>query len=533
MSHYLAGQFVSNVLPTTIGGDVLRVSRLSATRRVARHLRLGGAGAADGVAGAAGHHHRRLPRQPRAAPPRHRHPVALALAVSTLLCWSACWPRPPAAASAGASHLGRLAPVRGRHPPGRRPAAPHPGAAANVLVAGFAYQLALVLAAVAAAQALGLRPPPGLTALLAFFPAVLIAQVLPISMSGLGVREGAFVLFLGPARRGHEEAIALGLLLYLLNLAVSLLGAPAFAAGGRRRRQPGARHRRRRPAPRRRRRRRRDRATGPPAPHRRPGRLGLRWWREVIYIVLVYVGLLGGAEPVRLGRRRRSTPTRRSTTPRPSSSSSGTSASTSRTAAAVVPRPAPQRADPLLERLLRRLPLRGRRLRPGDAVPEGAERYRVWRNTLAFTTLLALVGFATFSLMPPRLLDDPGIYGGCPVYAGADPACDPDQAGEPPCDEFGYVDTVAVYGGWASFGSDEMAAVSNQYAAMPSMHIGWSTWCAWCWPPLMRRRWLKALAIAYPFFTLFDIMVTGNHYWIDGLGGLACLAVGYLIWPGC
>src|SRR6188474_3485269 len=29
LNHYLAGQFVSNVLPTTIGGDVLRVSRLS------------------------------------------------------------------------------------------------------------------------------------------------------------------------------------------------------------------------------------------------------------------------------------------------------------------------------------------------------------------------------------------------------------------------------------------------------------------------------------------------------------------------
>jgi glycosyltransferase 2 family protein len=109
----------------------------------------------------------------------------------------------------------------------------HPAAAANVLVAGFAYQLALVLSAVAAAQALGLRPA-GLTALLAFFPAVLIAQVLPISMSGLGVREGAFVLFLGPLGVAHEQAIALGLLLYVLNLAVSLLGAPAFAAGGRR-----------------------------------------------------------------------------------------------------------------------------------------------------------------------------------------------------------------------------------------------------------------------------------------------------------
>jgi glycosyltransferase 2 family protein len=64
---------------------------------------------------------------------------------------------------------------------------------------------------------------------------VLIAQVLPISLSGLGVREGAFVLFLGPLGVAHDEAIALGLLLYLLNVAVSLLGAPAFATGGRRR----------------------------------------------------------------------------------------------------------------------------------------------------------------------------------------------------------------------------------------------------------------------------------------------------------
>jgi hypothetical protein len=160
------------------------------------------------------------------------------------------------------------------------------------------------------------------------------------------------------------------------------------------------------------------------------------------------------------------------------------------------------------------------------------ERYRVWRNTLAFTTLLALVGFASFSLMPPRLLDDPGVYGGCQVYE-ATPYEDLEArditAGDPPCDEFGYVDTVAVYGGWASFGSEEMAAVSNQYAAMPSMHIGWSTWCALVLAPLIRRRWLRALAIAYPMLTLFDIIVTGNHYWIDGLGGLLCLGVGYLL----
>ena len=74
-----------------------------------------------------------------------------------------------------------------------------------------------------------------------------------------------------------------------------------------------------------------------------------------------------------------------------------------------------------------------------------------------------------------------------------------------------------------------MKAVSNQYAAMPSMHIGWSTWCALVLAPLIRRRWLRALIIAYPVLTLFDIIVTGNHYWIDGLGGLVTLGVGYLL----
>ncbi|MGH9212616.1 MAG: phosphatase PAP2 family protein [Acidimicrobiales bacterium] len=154
-------------------------------------------------------------------------------------------------------------------------------------------------------------------------------------------------------------------------------------------------------------------------------------------------------------------------------------------------------------------------------------RYRVWRNTLAITTMLALIGFASFSLMPPRLLDDPGIYGGCQVYAGTEGL--PAEAGDPGCDEFGYVDTVAVYGGWASFGSEQMAKVSNQYAAMPSMHIGWSTWCAFVLFPMVRRRWAKVLVVAYPLVTLFDIIVTANHYWIDGIGGLACLGAGYVI----
>ena len=234
VSHNLAGQFVSNVLPTTIGGDVLRVNRLSrdtgespgtfasvVLERLTGWLVL----PVITIVGFA-------------VNPGLRHlgsatRVALALALGTLVLLLGVL------AAAGSSRIGgRFATSAGWRRfigavhLGIDRLRSHPGAAANVLAAGFAYQLALVLAAVAAAQSLGLRPA-GLTELLAFFPAVLIAQVLPISMSGLGVREGAFVLFLGPLGVASEQAIALGLLLYLLNLAVSLLGAPAFAAGGR------------------------------------------------------------------------------------------------------------------------------------------------------------------------------------------------------------------------------------------------------------------------------------------------------------
>jgi hypothetical protein len=234
LSHYLAGQFVSNVLPTTIGGDVLRVTRLSretgespgtfasvVLERLTGWLVLPVISVAGFLVNPPLRHLGTATR------------VALGLAFATLIALGMLlyavadqriggrfaardgWRR-----FAGAVHLG-LDELRRQ-----------PRAAANVLLVGFAYQIVLVLAAVAAAQALGVRPA-GFTALLAFFPAVAIAQVLPIGISGLGIREGAFVLFLGPLGVATEEAIALGLLLYLLNLGVSLLGAPAFAVGGR------------------------------------------------------------------------------------------------------------------------------------------------------------------------------------------------------------------------------------------------------------------------------------------------------------
>jgi hypothetical protein len=149
-----------------------------------------------------------------------------------------------------------------------------------------------------------------------------------------------------------------------------------------------------------------------------------------------------------------------------------------------------------------------------------------WRNTLAAMTGLAILGFVLFPLMPPRLLDAPcpsatGGFGGACIehelrnYNGAT--------------NFGFVDTIAEFGGPWAFNEGPAASLSNQYAAMPSLHIGWSTWCVFALWPLAKKRWKRIALFLYPATTLFCIVVTGNHFWLDGLGGLAVFIVGYYI----
>jgi hypothetical protein len=108
----------------------------------------------------------------------------------------------------------------------------HPARALEVIGAALAYQLAMLTAAWMGAQAIGLNV--GWSAFFVFFPVVAIAQVLS-PVGGLGLREGALVVFLAESSIGvpRAQAITLGLLIYAMNLVVSLLGAPAFAVGGR------------------------------------------------------------------------------------------------------------------------------------------------------------------------------------------------------------------------------------------------------------------------------------------------------------
>jgi uncharacterized membrane protein YbhN (UPF0104 family) len=237
LSLYLAGLFVGNVLPSTIGGDALRVSRLSRDTGEAPTTfasvvleRLTGWLVLPVITLAG------LAVNPGLRELGNPSLIAFATAAGTLLLLGIVL--------ALTSRKGEGIEARLEHNEGWRRFTTavrygihrllhEPAAAARILATGFAYQLILILSVLMAARALGLPAGAGPTALLAFVPAVLIAQVLPITMSGLGVREGLFVLFLHPLGVPKSQAIALGLLLYLLNLVVSLFGAPAFAVGHR------------------------------------------------------------------------------------------------------------------------------------------------------------------------------------------------------------------------------------------------------------------------------------------------------------
>jgi hypothetical protein len=127
--------------------------------------------------------------------------------------------------------------------------------------------------------------------------------------------------------------------------------------------------------------------------------------------------------------------------------------------------------------------------------------YPLWRNTLAIATAIALIGFTFWPLMPPRLLPQ----------------------------HFGFVDTLDKYPTFWSFKRGAVNKISNQYAAMPSVHCAWALWCAIVLVPRLKRTWAKALAALYPLGTVTAIVLTGNHFVLDAVGGFMILGIGYVL----
>jgi hypothetical protein len=95
--------------------------------------------------------------------------------------------------------------------------------------------------------------------------------------------------------------------------------------------------------------------------------------------------------------------------------------------------------------------------------------------------------------------------------------------------QYGYVDTAtrygqSVYGALSSAGT----AGIDQLSAMPSVHVGWSVLVGLTVVQVGRRRWRWA-AIMHPVVTIFVVVATGNHFWLDGIVAVALLAVALAI----
>lgn len=240
-THFMAGQFVSNVLPSAVGGDVLRIARLGRD--------LGG----DHPSAFASVTIERMTgwlvmplisfvtflSVPRLRDLGHASTLAYTIAGITLaalvvVLLLASNRRFGSMIGAATGWRSFLAAVHIGVDALRR----DPRAALGVLVAGTAFQLLQCVAVAMIAIAIGLGDQVTLAVALAFFPVVAIAQNLPVGIGGLGVRESLFVVFFKEVHAPKGLSITLGLLVYGLTIVTSSVGAPAFVLGGRRSQNP-------------------------------------------------------------------------------------------------------------------------------------------------------------------------------------------------------------------------------------------------------------------------------------------------------
>lgn len=120
------------------------------------------------------------------------------------------------------------------------------------------------------------------------------------------------------------------------------------------------------------------------------------------------------------------------------------------------------------------------------------------RRLVAAVTGVALVVHLTFPLAPPRLV--PGLH---------------------------MIDTATVFGP-SVYGPPSDDTLTNQYAAMPSLHVGWALIVAIGLIHTTRSRW-RWWWLLYPVCTFTVVVGTANHYWLDGLVGAAIVGVTALL----
>lgn len=137
------------------------------------------------------------------------------------------------------------------------------------------------------------------------------------------------------------------------------------------------------------------------------------------------------------------------------------------------------------------------------------EHYRFIRNGFLIANIITIFFFIGFPCAPPRMFP-----------------------------QLGFVDTMLEISN-VNLYKGNLSKLFNQYAAVPSMHFGNALLIAVVVFWLHDKKWVRWAILPYPWFVLFVIVVTGNHFYADAiLGGIIVLLPYPLMillekrWPG-
>lgn len=126
------------------------------------------------------------------------------------------------------------------------------------------------------------------------------------------------------------------------------------------------------------------------------------------------------------------------------------------------------------------------------------------RNAIVIGSAIGLVCYMLFPTAPPRLM--PGGH---------------------------YLDALAQtahFGWWSEHASAPagLGHITNELAAMPSLHVGWTVWVAWA---LWRHVGVagRLITCLYAGGTTLVVIATGNHWLLDAVAGAAVIAIGVAV----
>ena len=123
------------------------------------------------------------------------------------------------------------------------------------------------------------------------------------------------------------------------------------------------------------------------------------------------------------------------------------------------------------------------------------EQYPIFRNAILISGGIGLVCFMVFPMAPPRFLGD-----------------------------LGFIDTVTLHSN--AYRVLQPPSLTNQYAAMPSLHCGWDLLMGIAIATQARLRIVRYLGFILPVLMISATVLTANHYIMDGIVGMSLATFG-------